>query len=128
MNYQAGRQWPLSQHKLVSTYSSRLVLPGSTRWRCIASGTLVVRHPPGKGKKMKYFKRTGRILVMFTCLLVSSAGMSAAPDIAAKPITLEFQETPLTVILQALADHQQMNLDSSADDRPKPAKSPSAAS
>jgi len=59
---------------------------------------------------MKYFKRTGRILVMFTCLLVSSAGMSAAPDIAAKPITLEFQETPLTVILQALADHQQMNL------------------
>lgn len=29
---------------------------------------------------------------------------------AAAPITLEFQNAPLTVILQALADHQQMNL------------------
>jgi len=50
----------------------------------------------------------GAVGGIFLCfaLLISVPGRATA----SMPITLEFQNAPLTLILQALADHQQMNL------------------
>lgn len=59
---------------------------------------------------MKRFKAEVRRTVGMASLLLIGSAMAATPDSALKPITLAFQDTPLTVILQALADHQQMNL------------------
>ncbi|MGV8927006.1 MAG: DNA uptake porin HofQ [Ewingella sp.] len=59
---------------------------------------------------MKRSKRAVRRAVVFAYLLLMGSAMAAAPDSALNPVTLEFQDTPLTVILLALADHQQLNL------------------
>lgn len=59
---------------------------------------------------MKRFKREMLRAALMVFLLLSGSVMAAVPDVALKPVTLEFQDTPLTVILQAMADHRQMNL------------------
>lgn len=60
-------------------------------------------------KRITY--QVSRLLLLCMCLCVSFSG-HAVPigKASAPPITLVFQDAPLTVILQALADHQQMNL------------------
>src|SRR5471032_2248086 len=54
--------------------------------------------------------RTGWSVALSALLLLSGSCLAATPEAALKPVTLEFHDTPLTVILQALADQRQMNL------------------
>lgn len=59
---------------------------------------------------MTRVKKAGWGLGALTLFVLNCSGMAAVPEAAFKPITLEFQDMPLTVILQALANHRQMNL------------------
>lgn len=47
------------------------------------------------------------ILLLFCLLLISSVSHSAK---GGAPVTLEFQDAPVSMVLQALADYQQLNL------------------
>jgi len=59
---------------------------------------------------MKRITDTARQAVLMLCLLFSFSGNTAPVNPSPALITLAFQNAPVTVILQALADHQQMNL------------------
>src|SRR5471032_2566846 len=61
-------------------------------------------------KIMKRITDTARQAVLMLCLLFSFSGNTAPVNPSPALITLAFQNAPVTVILQALADHQQMNL------------------
>ncbi len=52
------------------------------------------------------------ILLLFGLLLISTVSHSAK---GGEPVTLEFQNTPVSMVLQALADYQQLNLVIAAD-------------